>query len=302
MIAEHRIAPRRVRFDWSEIPLHWVPGDPFTTHVGNVLNLLLPPGERWFCKVFVEALPHVRDPALAEVVRGFIQQEGTHAAAHASFIRALHAHGLDTEGFDRELRNLFKRFLSDPPPPLRVLGGERRWLVFRVGLIAAIELFTCVLGQWVLEQRGLDAAGADPTMLELLRWHGAEEVEHRSVAFDLLQHLGGASRAQRALHMSIAAPMFGGLWLRGARMLFRQDPATRDLAALPRRALVRRTQRVAHTTGRLPPLGLFREAIGRYLEPGFHPSQEGSLDVALAYLQGSPAVGTPSRARVERST
>lgn len=35
---------RNVEFDWSTLPLHWVPGDPFSTHVLNVLHLLLPAG------------------------------------------------------------------------------------------------------------------------------------------------------------------------------------------------------------------------------------------------------------------
>jgi uncharacterized protein len=36
---------RDVDFDWSTLPLHYVPGEPFTTHVLNVLHLLLPAGE-----------------------------------------------------------------------------------------------------------------------------------------------------------------------------------------------------------------------------------------------------------------
>ncbi len=35
---------RDVEFDWSDLPMHWMPGDPFTTHVLNVLHLLLPAG------------------------------------------------------------------------------------------------------------------------------------------------------------------------------------------------------------------------------------------------------------------
>ena len=39
---------RMVRFDWSDTTLHWVPDDPFSTHMINVLHLLLPEGERHF--------------------------------------------------------------------------------------------------------------------------------------------------------------------------------------------------------------------------------------------------------------
>ncbi|MFD4241338.1 metal-dependent hydrolase [Streptomyces sp. NPDC058525] len=48
----YAITPRRVAFDWRATPLHWIPGEPTATHVINVLQLLLPAGERWFVKVF----------------------------------------------------------------------------------------------------------------------------------------------------------------------------------------------------------------------------------------------------------
>ena len=38
----HPAFRRQVRFDWSNLPVHWVPGDPFVTHMINVLHLLLP--------------------------------------------------------------------------------------------------------------------------------------------------------------------------------------------------------------------------------------------------------------------
>ena len=38
----HPAFRRQVRFDWSNLPVHWVPGDPFVTHMINVLHLLHP--------------------------------------------------------------------------------------------------------------------------------------------------------------------------------------------------------------------------------------------------------------------
>ncbi len=48
---------RKVSFSWEGTPLHWVPGEPFTSHIMNVLHLLLPEGERWFVHVFQQVLP-----------------------------------------------------------------------------------------------------------------------------------------------------------------------------------------------------------------------------------------------------
>jgi predicted metal-dependent hydrolase len=89
------LRPRDVRYDWASLPMHWVPDDPFTTHVLNVLHLLLPEGERWFVRVFSEALPLIRDERLAEDVRGFIGQEAMHAEVHQGVLEHLRAHGLD---------------------------------------------------------------------------------------------------------------------------------------------------------------------------------------------------------------
>nr|WP_083268600.1 metal-dependent hydrolase [Lentzea guizhouensis] len=44
------LQPRDVRFDWSRLPMHWVPGEPVATHMMNVLHLPLPEGERWFVR------------------------------------------------------------------------------------------------------------------------------------------------------------------------------------------------------------------------------------------------------------
>jgi predicted metal-dependent hydrolase len=41
-----------------------------------------------------------------------------------------------------------------------------------------------VLGDFVLNCRWEDY-GADPTIVDLFRWHGSEEVEHRNLAHDV---------------------------------------------------------------------------------------------------------------------
>ena len=210
---------RNVSFDWSELPRHWIPGEPFATHLINVLHLLLPEGERWFCHVFKQALPLIRDEQLAEDVRGFIGQEAVHAESHQGVLDHFDAHGTDTRPYVQQISWLFGKVLGD-----RGYAGKQgqEWIVERVALIAAIEHFTAFLGQWVLDARELDEAGADPTMLDLLRWHGAEEVEHRSVAHDLFAHLDGRY-SRRVRTMLIAAPLFLWLWVRGVRYLIAQD-------------------------------------------------------------------------------
>ncbi|WP_028934081.1 metal-dependent hydrolase [Pseudonocardia spinosispora] len=275
------LRPREVEFDWSQLPMHWVPNDPFATHLLNVLHLLLPEGERWFVKVFAEALPLVRDEQVAEDVRGFIGQEALHAASHQGVLDHLNTHGLDTEPYVAQVRWLFRKALGDREFTGRKAAARRdAWLIERVAGVATIEHFTAVLGDAILNAPGLDAAGTDPVMLDMLRWHGAEEVEHRAVAFDLYQHLDGRYWP-RVRQMMVVAPGMALLWIQGVRFLMANDPTgkrkprLRDAIRLPRYGL--------------PSLFALIRSCLPYLRRDYHPSQHGSTSQAVAYLASSPA-------------
>jgi predicted metal-dependent hydrolase len=152
----------------------------------------------------------------------------------------------------------------------------------RVAIIAAIEHYTAFLGNWVLNADELDRRGADPTMLDLLRWHGAEEVEHRSVAFDLFMHVdGGYRRRARTWATAFTALVF--LWQRGARFFMENDPTLTGAKASFKDFYQ------AGKKGTLPTTPDMIRSIPRYLSRTYHPSQEGSTEQAVAYLASSPA-------------
>jgi predicted metal-dependent hydrolase len=271
---------RNVSFSWEGTPLHWVPGDPFTTHTINVLHLLLPAGERWFVHVYKQVLPLIKDDRLREDVVGFIGQEAMHSQAHDEVLPHLREQGLDPTPYTAQVDWFFEKLLGDRTLPP---GGPRRWwLLERVALIAAIEHYTAFLGDWVLNAAALGRRGADPTMLDLLRWHGAEEVEHRSVAFDLFMHVdGGYRRRVRTWALAFSALVF--LWQRGARFFMENDPTLVDGKASFKE--FRRSGR----RGTLPTTGAMLKSIPRYLSRDYHPSQECSTAQAVAYLASSPA-------------
>lgn len=80
------------------------------------------------------------------------------------------------------------------------VGHTRSWLRQQLGIIAALGHFFGYLGNWVLNAKGLSAVHADSVILDLLRWHDTEEVEHRIVAFDIFRHMDG-SYLERCFHM-----------------------------------------------------------------------------------------------------
>jgi hypothetical protein len=283
----HEIRPRRVGFDWERTPLQWIPGEPVTSHVINVLHLLFPAGERWFVHVYKQALPLIEDEQLRADVKGFMGQEAVHSRAHAAVLDHLRANGLDPDPFARRIEWMFGTLLGDKPP--LPLISQRRWLLERVAVIAAIEHFTAVLGAWIIDSPGLDRAGADPTMLDLLRWHGAEEVEHRSVAFDVFRAVSG-NWISRIYTMLISSAMLAWLLRRGTRFLCTADPTY--VGPAPKLSDYGR----AAKKGLLPPPGMLALVVPRYFRRAYHPSQEASTQDALDYLATSPAALAAQRA------
>ncbi len=296
---------RNVQFDWRDTPLHWMPDEPVASHVINALNLLLPEGERMFCAAFSEALELMRDDKLREQMLGFIGQESMHAEAHNGVLRqVLTVHGIDVDAYTRQMEYLFRTTLG---PRLgrdatERMGGaavsmggtaavsvggtaavEFQTLVERLGVIATLEHFFAFLGDWVLNA-DLERFGADPRVLDLFRWHGAEEVEHRHVAHDVARYFG-IGYVRRCALMFFVFPIFLCLIGRGTKYLVRQDPS------LPNMRYPRLILRIfgAMWRGALPGVPSLLWSAGSTLLPGYDPESVGSTAQAVAYLAKSPA-------------
>lgn len=272
---------RRVEFDWAKLPFHYVPGEPLATHVLNVLHLLLPAGEEFFVRVFKKTLPLIKDDQLRLDVQGFIGQEAMHSQAHSGVLTHFAAQGVDVTPFTDQITWLFDKLLGEKPR--RSMRRQHSWLLEQVSFISAIEHYTAVLGEWILNSPQLDVVGTDPVMLDMLRWHGAEEVEHKAVAFDTMKHLRAGYWRQARTQLTVT-PVMLLLWIRGVRFMYSIDP---DLppGTKPRvRDYVRAVRR-----GLAPGLPRLARVVRDYYKPGFHPSQLGGLAEAVDYLAVSPA-------------
>ncbi|QKT08613.1 metal-dependent hydrolase [Gordonia sp. X0973] len=273
---------RNVEFDWADTPLHWLPGHPYPAHTVTALNLLLPEGERWFVRTFNETLPLVADEQLAAAMRGFIGQEAIHAESHDKVLWTyLIDHGIDARPFQRQMEWVFRKLLA--PHEKSSPKAARKHLIERLWLIAAIEHYTAELGDFALNSSWSEIGG-DPQMVDLFCWHGAEEVEHRAVAYDVANYFGN-SYLTRARTMLLALPALIWLVFRGAKDITRQDPATRRMSYLGRRVGYWRGVQANVVPSML---GLAWSTV-KYFRPGFHPDQVGSTAQAVAYLASSPA-------------
>lgn len=286
------IQPRKVRFEWQDTPIDWIPQQPFSSYFINEINMILPAGEFWFCRLYNKILPQIQDKKLKQDVQAFIRQEAMHAQAHNSANKDyLTERQIDIQRNISLMNGLFNQLLADRPLGLQLpQWSERHWDLFRLGIVATVEHMTCVLGKYALYNREWQRQGADPAMLDLVKWHGAEEIEHRTVAFDLYRHLGGSYLARYYLSLLVIAGVIG-LWVDGAAHIMRQDPRYSSIRPAPYKPWIwREWYRTAQANnGLLPsPFWLVSQQLG-YLMPWYDPLHEAKTEDALAYLQASPA-------------
>ncbi|MGY4709247.1 metal-dependent hydrolase [Mycolicibacterium sp. CBM1] len=277
-----QIHARKVAFDLADVPLHWIPGHPVASNMIGLLNVVLPAAERWFVATYNEALPLVKDSRLAEDMRGFIGQEATHADTHEQILQDfMIARGVDPAPILRQVDYVFGQVLS----PSTASNPRRRHnhLCDRLWLIAAVEHYTAVLGDFALNC-AWDDHGADPTMVDVFRWHGSEEVEHRSVAHDVAAYFHD-SYLSRIRAMTLAVTLMAGFFLRGSWYLCRKDPQ-QPLGWW-------QMQRMRATDSGLGLLPKYRTLFGTttltYFRPGYRPEEVGSTAQAVSYLASSPA-------------
>lgn len=295
----HTITPRPVSFSFKEASIHWIPNDPFSSHTYNAINILLPAGEFWFCRVFNKALPLIEDESLKQDVKAFIKQEAIHARAHIVGQEFMEANNYKLENGLNTAEAIFGQLLSDQPFGLSIFNNKTiksYWLITRVGIIASIEHFTGVIGQWTLDNsHNWDKNNADPEMSDLFRWHLAEEVEHRNVAFDLFHHLFQNKLGfyiSRQILMAAVFPIFMYLMVDIGRSLARQDSLEemQKMAKANVFKMLWELQRTGLRTGNIPTFTFLAKSVVRWVSPKFHPESEGNTEQALSYFKISPAV------------
>jgi len=127
-------------------------------------------------------------------------------------------------------------------------------------------------------------------MVDLVKWHGAEEIEHRTVAFDLYRHLGGGYIARYYLSVAVIAGVLG-LWVDGAAHIMKQDPrfADKNPSLWHPWIWLEWLKQGRKDNQVLPsPIWLVAQQID-YLMPWYDPVKEGSTEDAVQYLDQSPA-------------
>jgi predicted metal-dependent hydrolase len=261
-----QIVPRDLDVDFGQVPRHWMAKSPIATAIANGVNLLFPHGERFFVRSVNHFRDQIDDPALRAAIKGFFGQEGRHAHAHDEFNAILRTQGFEVDRFLESYKRVSSWIEAHTSPALRL------------ATTAAAEHFTAILAEGAFSQDVLDHAA--PELRALLAWHAAEEIEHKAVAFDVLQAID-PSYALRIAGLALATATLGGFWLWGAVTLLRQDRTA------VRREL--RERRAGRAPGGLPARDpvirrVFLRGIRQYLARDFHPRHNATETIAADWM------------------
>lgn len=172
------VRPMQVKLD-ERTPRYWMGDNAWETHLLNALSLTFPAGERFFMRSVRALRDHVKDPQLAEQVRGFLAQEALHGREHGVMNRWLKTLGLPSGAIERHLDERIQE------------EAARRTPLDNLALTAALEHFTAMLAKLLLTDESLRARFHE-SMLPLWYWHAIEELDHKAVAFDVYQAAGGS--------------------------------------------------------------------------------------------------------------
>lgn len=182
----------------GDTPRYWMGGDPFSTHLMNTLSLMFPPGERFFMDAVRAFRAEVKDPRLAAQVRGFVGQEALHSREHKVFNRWLKGFGVDADGIEQ--------YIADDIAQRRAA----RTPIDDLAVTCALEHFTAIMAEGWLNDDEMRNMASGP-LRELWTWHALEELDHKSVAFDVFNEVGGDYETRRRWMLRISFAFIVGV-------------------------------------------------------------------------------------------
>ena len=164
----------------------WFDNHAFKTAWFNAMSITFPLGEKFFIDSVRHFSDQIDDPKLNEDIRGFCGQEGFHRREHQRYNETLcEQRGYDLAKMEGRLEKNIKRAYKMLSP------------LERLATTAAFEHITAIMAESALADDNPMTGLAEPVMQELWDWHAAEEMEHKSVAFDVFRAVGGSEALRK---------------------------------------------------------------------------------------------------------
>ncbi len=236
----------------TQLPRHWFDRSPLKTHFLNALNFVLYYGEFYMTRMVSGAVRSVDDAKITSQVQWFVRQEVEHAAGHRQLWQVLERDGIDFARFARVCRWFGESFLP------RALSQK-----LNLGMSTAIEHMTAVFAEVAFRNDLFHTM--HPEARKLFVWHAQEELEHKTVVFDVLLRVSSRAYFFRVIGMGCAVVLLGGLLSIGTLSLVLQDRASW------RPSIFRQAIELLFTKEALLRRG-FRRWVD-FFDPTFHPAK-----------------------------
>ena len=274
------IVPReKLSFGFDrDIPKYWLGGDAFKTRFCDAMSTIFPEGERFFISCVRDFRDQVTDPQLQEEIKHFMRQEGQHGIVHSQFNEHLTKQGIRVA----RLEGVMKWWLFDV---LRKYLPKKHTLA----LTAASEHLTAIMAEALFTRKTV-MGDADPRMFAMYAWHAMEEMEHKAVAFDVMQKVAKVGYLRRVLALVETTLAFNFNVLSFTNAMLRRDGFSRW----------QRVKLFAKGLGWVyGPGGMFMgcwRAYWRYYKPGFHPWQDAPSPLYQVWVEAFNRSGDPVEA------
>src|SRR5271167_704418 len=173
-----RLEVRRVPFDFAgDVPFAWHPDNPEFACMMNMVSVMAIAFERYLVRVVRETQPQITDDAVAEEADCFLRQEAQHARAHRQHLKALtRTHSGLQEVVDGAIATYDTLFDAHP-------------LAFHLAYIADLEATFTPTFKMLLDHEDELFRPGDDRVASLFLWHFVEEIEHRSSALVICDHI-----------------------------------------------------------------------------------------------------------------
>ena len=266
---------RNVKFDFKDIKdPHYIASNIFATHFSNALHVIFPEGEKFFIRSVKNFMKEIDDPKLKKEMIDFMGQEGVHHREHERFWEQLEGMGLRPKGFAK----WFKRGANGVEWLFNKTLSKRMANKMLLSMTSGMEHYTALFGNQNLGNSEFMKQFYPKEMFMMILWHSAEELEHKSVTFDVLQQVDD-SYWLRISGMTIASTLFYMYALSGMIYFILQDKE-RDLSNMT-------TQfRDFVTNFSMRPEGMAGwKLLLDYFKPGFHPDDHDNYHLAEEFFE-----------------
>lgn len=170
---------RKMRFGFADydVPFLWNEANPAFSCMANAVSFLAVAFEKMIGAMIPEAMPLITDPAVAEEADAFVRQEGQHSMAHRQHVKGLiKSHPALKETLD-EVIAAFDHLTANTS------------LAYRLAYTADLEATFTPVFKLMLDNDDTLFAPGDDRVASLFLWHFVEEVEHRSSALIIYDHV-----------------------------------------------------------------------------------------------------------------